>query len=192
MTDERNLPAKSENKGESRLQQSGAGSSDLFGMAISNLTPEQLSTITAEAVKEKLRLEVDAEKRNLDYGHGKKSAEDHVDTFNMLEKGGKTTRNKLVSDVKTGAGNMRIESKSGATCFVASAAYENPNHKDVVFLRRYRDEVLTRSLLGRRFISFYWKVGPHLAKPVKAVNILRIIFKTLIGLVVKILKRSTR
>ena len=52
------------------------------------------------------------------------------------------------------------------TCFVATAAYRDPLHPDVVFLRLVRDNVLVNYALGRIFIAFYWLIGPVLAKPV--------------------------
>jgi hypothetical protein len=52
------------------------------------------------------------------------------------------------------------------TCFVATAAYRDPLHPDVVFLRSVRDTVLVHYLLGRIFIAAYWKIGPILARPV--------------------------
>lgn len=57
-------------------------------------------------------------------------------------------------------------SKSGATCFVASVAYDDPNHLDVMFLRNFRDTTLVNSSSGRAFIRWYWIWGPKLAKGV--------------------------
>jgi hypothetical protein len=54
-----------------------------------------------------------------------------------------------------------------ASCFVATAAYRNPSHPDVVYLRKFRDEFLRNWLVGRIFIAFYWTVGPVLARPVR-------------------------
>lgn len=49
------------------------------------------------------------------------------------------------------------------TCFIATAAYRDPRHPDVVFLRAFRDQWLVRYQLGRTFIRFYWWIGPKLA-----------------------------
>jgi hypothetical protein len=40
-------------------------------------------------------------------------------------------------------------------CFVATTAYDDRNHPDVVLLSKFRDEVLTRSSAGRSFIDWY-------------------------------------
>ncbi|MFX4299853.1 calcium-binding protein [Pseudosulfitobacter pseudonitzschiae] len=52
------------------------------------------------------------------------------------------------------------------TCFVATAAYQDPHHPDVVWLRKYRDQHLRNYRTGRVFIAFYWKVGPVLSRMV--------------------------
>jgi len=54
------------------------------------------------------------------------------------------------------------------TCFVATAAYGDRMHPEVVWLRNWRDTVLIRSAPGRAFVRFYWKVGPVMARHVSA------------------------
>lgn len=53
------------------------------------------------------------------------------------------------------------------TCFVATAAYGDPWHPDVVFLRAFRDQWLINRVWGRAFIAFYWWIGPKMAAPVR-------------------------
>lgn len=57
---------------------------------------------------------------------------------------------------------------SGGGCFVATAAYGHRMHPDVVDLRTFRDDILVKSAPGRAFVRTYWKVGPVMAKVVKA------------------------
>lgn len=59
------------------------------------------------------------------------------------------------------------DSGSGGGCFVATAAYGTRNHPDVVEMRRFRDEVLVKTSIGRAFIRSYWRVGPVLAKRIR-------------------------
>lgn len=54
------------------------------------------------------------------------------------------------------------------TCFVATAAYGDRLHPEVVWLRAWRDRVLVRTAAGRAFIRFYWMVGPRMARHVQA------------------------
>lgn len=151
----------------------GLRAGSLIDQSLSRLNESQIQTLVEKAAAEALRLETKGREQNLDYIVSRKVVEDHIDTFDQLDKRGRLTRHSVTTDVKTGAGNMRIESKSGATCFVATTAYGEPNHPDVVLLRRFRDHVLKNSVPGRAFIAWYWRVGPRLARIIGWSPILR-------------------
>jgi len=53
---------------------------------------------------------------------------------------------------------------SKTDCFVATAIYETDCHPELSILRDYRDRVLLSSRLGRHFVSWYYKVGPAIAR----------------------------
>ena len=55
---------------------------------------------------------------------------------------------------------------SGGGCFVATAAYGDPSHPDVMALRRFRDERLLGHASGRAFVRVYYALGPKLARVV--------------------------
>ena len=52
--------------------------------------------------------------------------------------------------------------KSG--CYIATCVYSSYHHKNVMMLRKYRDEVMSESVLGRLFIKVYYAVSPILVK----------------------------
>lgn len=52
--------------------------------------------------------------------------------------------------------------KSG--CYIATAVYGSYDCPQVWTLRRYRDNRLTKHLLGRAFIRCYYAISPHLVK----------------------------
>jgi hypothetical protein len=79
-----------------------------------------------------------------------------------------------------------------ATCFVATAAYGDPSHADVVFLRAFRDQWLVHRPWGRAFIAFYWRVGPWMAGPVRRRAWLARGFRVLISGIVRSLRRAWR
>jgi len=54
-------------------------------------------------------------------------------------------------------------SKLGVACFIATAAYGSVLDPHVATLRRFRDEVLQQSELGRAFIRFYYRHSPPIA-----------------------------
>ncbi|MDB5790018.1 MAG: hypothetical protein JWQ80_42 [Massilia sp.] len=182
----RNVPTTLEKNGLANTGGLNAGS--LLDQSLARLTENQVQDLVEKASAEALRLEVKAREQNLDYVTGRKVVEDHIDTFEQLDKRGRLTRHAVTTDVKTGAGNMRIESKSGATCFVATAAYGEPNHPDVILLRRFRDEKLSASPIGRRFIAWYWRTGPKLARMIVWSPFLRRTARTALKPIVGVVK----
>jgi hypothetical protein len=193
MSNDKSLPTRNNSGTKNSLQNGGTSSTNLLDLAMSNLSEEEIKAIRGKALDERLRLEVEALERHGKYEEARNLVQDHIDAFTMLEKGnGKLRSTKIQSNIETGSGTMRIETKSGATCFVASAAYDDPNHPDVMFLRRFRDTVLNRHAAGRTFIRAYWVVGPVLAKLVAQLPLLRHLSRQIISIIVSVLERRTR
>jgi len=73
-----------------------------------------------------------------------------------------------------------------AGCFVATTVYGDADCREVRALRRFRDEVLARSRLGRLFIAFYYGGGgQRMARLVRGRRwLVRAIRKGLDGVVV--------
>ncbi|MGL6400072.1 CFI-box-CTERM domain-containing protein [Aeromonas veronii] len=53
--------------------------------------------------------------------------------------------------------------KTFSKCFIATAVYGDPSCYQVRELRKYRDETLLKSILGRAFVKTYYKVSPAIA-----------------------------
>ncbi len=66
--------------------------------------------------------------------------------------------------------------KFGSSCFIATAACAE-NSPEVERLRQFRDTVLRSSAVGRRTISFYERVSPVLAEPIRVREWLRVIVR---------------
>jgi hypothetical protein len=66
-------------------------------------------------------------------------------------------KNKLLGKESKSSG------KSGGPCFVATTAFGDENHPDVVFLKHFRDKVLVDTKPGRWFIRWYYENGPKLS-----------------------------
>ncbi|MFH1871090.1 MAG: CFI-box-CTERM domain-containing protein [Pseudomonadota bacterium] len=164
MSDTKNLPQTVSSETAVQLHHGGSQRvGALIDSAMANLSREQVQVLSGKAADEALRLEVKIREQNIDYVNGKKLVEDHIDTFAMLDKQGRLTRQVVDSTIKTGAGEMRITSKSGATCFVATATYGDQDHPNVRFLRAWRDGYLAHRPAGVAFIGWYWRTGPKLA-----------------------------
>lgn len=52
-------------------------------------------------------------------------------------------------------------------CYIATAVYGSYDASEVMVLRKFRDEVLKQSLLGRMFIRVYYATSPQIAKKLK-------------------------
>lgn len=59
---------------------------------------------------------------------------------------------------------VKLSNKSRPRCFIASAAFEGAHDPTVEALRLYRDLVLRRHPIGRRFTRLYYRYSPPIAK----------------------------
>jgi hypothetical protein len=169
-----------------QLHDNGLRAGSLIEQSLANLTKEQTQNLMAEAAKVGLGLEAKAREQDLDYVSGSREIANHIDTIHRLPGG--DLSHSVSSSIKTGAGHMHIESRSRGLCFVASAAYSDSEHPDVVLLRQFRDEVLTRSSAGRSFIKWYWRIGPYLARVISPSPHLRSGTRWLISHLVSLLR----
>lgn len=62
--------------------------------------------------------------------------------------------------------NAKKNIKEG--CYIATAVYGGYEQPKVKILRRYRDEVLRKTLTGRMFIRIYYAISPFFAKHLKS------------------------
>ncbi|PAU94331.1 hypothetical protein CK240_17195 [Paracoccus salipaludis] len=79
-------------------------------------------------------------------------------------------------------------SASGGGCFVATAAYGDRLHPDVVALRQFRDHYLVRTAAGRGFVRFYWIVGPRLAAVTQPHQLHAAVARVLLTRLVRVLR----
>ena len=49
-------------------------------------------------------------------------------------------------------------------CYIATMVYGDYNHPKVMVLRRYRDNILLKSFLGRIGVNIYYRISPKLVK----------------------------
>lgn len=77
----------------------------------------------------------------------------------------------------------------GGGCFVATAAYGDYDHPDVMVLRVWRDLVLANTPAGRAFIRAYYRYGPYLGDFVRPRPRLRRFSRAVLGVFVRLLMR---
>jgi len=122
-------------------------------------------------------------------GHGHGGHDHDGDDDEGLLPGIPTTDDDDDDDDMPGSNDDDTQEDGLGTCFIATAAYRDPWHPDVVFLRAFRDEWLVHRAWGRAFVAFYWIVGPKLAGPVRRHNQLARPSKALISGIVRLLSR---
>lgn len=82
-----------------------------------------------------------------------------------------------------------MQQKPKGPCFVATAVYQDADHPQVNALRRWRDGTLRRSVAGRLFIRWYYRVGPALARGVERFPGSRRVLRRVLGAVLELVNR---
>lgn len=73
-----------------------------------------------------------------------------------------------------------IETSMSKGCFIATAVYEPAETAKVDLLRSYRDQVLLSSIVGRKFVSFYYAVSPSIARLISKSRMLKSLIRSLL------------
>ena len=87
-------------------------------------------------------------------------------------------------------GNLKNQSNNSSEggCYIATMAYGDYEHPQVLVLRRYRDEKLSKSKFGNWFIKTYYRYSPLLVERLKDVQWLNSLVRTILNLIIKIIK----
>lgn len=80
------------------------------------------------------------------------------------------------------------QSSSDGACYVATMAYGDYDHPQVMELRKFRDDILKQSSLGRKFIAFYYRNSPKLVEKLKDHNRINKAIRKMLDLFVNIVK----
>jgi hypothetical protein len=171
---------------------------DLLNAPMENLSDQQIRQLSEVAAKEAIELRKRELERDSLEIRSRKEAEDHVQTFNDLDRESRNAH-EVITKSKTATGDRTITSRSGAArikspCFVATAAFGGDRHSTVANLRKWRDEELIRHTCGRRFVNWYEINGPRAADWLNANASLKPIVRVLLNAisVVLTLKRLTQ
>ena len=78
-----------------------------------------------------------------------------------------------------------------SSCFVATACHGSPAAQEVKTLCRFRDEIMMRHAVGRRFIKFYRANGPKLAEFISDKPVLKQMIRFMLKPIVEIADIST-
>jgi hypothetical protein len=162
---------------------------NLINQALTSMSPEKRQELMDKAAEEALALHKDAARRTVVSNAAFQDIDKHVDTVDRLKTTKTLSTHKVTTDSETGSGRMRIESRTGPGCFVASVAFGDPNAEQVVYLRHFRDDILARGSTGRRFVGWYYTQGPKMAGLIQKRPVLRLVTRTCLSGLVRFLRR---
>lgn len=78
--------------------------------------------------------------------------------------------------------------KSSSGCYLATMAYGSYEHPQVLELRKFRDNTLSKSAVGRGFIRTYYKYSPKLVEHLKDKPLVNQIIKSILNTLIRIIK----
>lgn len=90
--------------------------------------------------------------------------------------------------VNTGGGRSSGGSSGSSGCYIATMAYGDYDHPQVMILRQFRDEVLDKSALGKWFIKTYYHYSPKLVERLKNQKTVNIIIRKALNQFIKLIK----
>ncbi len=73
-------------------------------------------------------------------------------------------------------------------CYIATMAYGDYNHPQVMILRQFRDNVLDKSAFGKWFIKTYYHYSPKLVEKLKNKKIINSIIRKTLNQFIKLIK----
>ncbi len=80
--------------------------------------------------------------------------------------------------------------KKFSSCFIATAVYGDPSCHEVRSLRNFRDEVLMRKPIGRRFVALYYKLSPPVTVWLEDKQRMSSLLKILLNIIVQRITRK--
>jgi ribosomal protein L7/L12 len=92
-------------------------------------------------------------------GVGLKEAKDAIDALDAGRSPGNSSVDKKFTEISRDDPAVKV-----SKCYIATAVYGSYDAPQVRTLRRFRDEVLSRTMPGRAFIRTYYAVSPPIAR----------------------------
>jgi hypothetical protein len=83
----------------------------------------------------------------------------------------------------------KINDVKPSGCYIATMAYGNYDHPQVMILRQFRDEVLNQTLLGKWFVIVYYMLSPWLVQRLKGIKLANIFFRLVLDSFIFFIKK---
>lgn len=102
-------------------------------------------------------------------------------------------RNKISSATRRTSSSSTYSSgssgSSGGGCYIATMAYGNYDHPQVIALREFRDNVLNKSAFGKWLIKTYYFFSPKLVELMQGKRFFNTVICFGLNILIKFLKR---
>jgi tetratricopeptide (TPR) repeat protein len=82
-----------------------------------------------------------------------------------------------------------ISSATSGGCYIATMAYGDYDHPQVIELRKFRDGFLSKTILGLYFIRFYYKYSPLLVRKLKNKPKINELIRTFLDQLIKLIRK---
>jgi len=100
----------------------------------------------------------------------------------------KTTISNIQSQLNQVTRRQSSSSSSSGGCYIATMAYGSYEHPQVLELRKFRDNTLSKSSFGRGFIKTYYKYSPKLVEHLKDKPLVNQSIKSILNTLIRIIK----
>ncbi len=86
-----------------------------------------------------------------------------------------------VTAPRSGSGNR-------GNCYIATMAYGSYDHPQVIKLRHFRDNTLSKFIVGRTFIKMYYYISPEMVKYLKGFKPIHLLIRKMLNQIIKLIK----
>ena len=95
----------------------------------------------------------------------------------------------LKTQLGNAGGGGRTSGGGNSGCYLATMAYGDYDHPQVLELRRFRDEVLLKSKLGTYCVDFYYWISPKMVEVLTNKKKINSTIRGILNLIIKIIKK---
>jgi len=94
-------------------------------------------------------------------------------------------QNQSLINLRKAVRRSNSRSSGSGGCYIATMAYGDYNHPKVLILRRYRDNVLSKYILGRMFIKYYYFFSPRIVKLLNNQEVINSFIRKILNQIIK-------
>jgi hypothetical protein len=97
-------------------------------------------------------------------------------------------KNRIVNEFDKITSSTNNNNNNSKGCYIATMAYGDYQHPQVIILRHFRDTVLEKSPLGRLFIKTYYLFSPQIVEILKSQKLINIFIRKSLNQFIKLIK----